>query len=202
MSNENAPLKEVVKDLFADVGLAPEELAALRRLEQQQTEPGGNLSRRRFLAWAASVSAVTVTGGVAWKVYQDRAPIERMFSEVASVHLAKRPLNFQASNIAELSDEFAPQGFMVRNSQPLEQLSGELEGGRFCWLLKQAAAEFRYRLASGAWATVIQTEYKRDIFGKLPEIAHGKTPIVRFIKGLECWVWCDRGMVYAHARPA
>lgn len=203
MTKPNSPLKNAVKDYFDDVNLSSDELRSLRQLEAEasaSTPPSFN--RRHFLAAAASISALSLSGGIIWNRQRAGKPVDRMFSEIASVHLAKMPLNFQASSIEELGDAFAPQGFLVRESPPLQEIAGAMEGGRFCWLLKQAAAEFRYQLSSGGWATVIQTAYKPEVFGKLPDIAHGKTPITRFVRGLECWIWCDRGMVYAQAKPA
>ncbi len=194
------PLKNAINELFDDVALSRDELAALHRLEADSRRP--DLSRRRLLAAAASISAIAVTGGVAWRLGRPGDRLDQVFEEVASVHLASRPLNFRASSIGDLTEEFAPQGFMVSDSAPIQDLSGAMTGGRFCWLLKQAAAEFRYALDGGGWATVIQTAYKPDIFGKIPDIGHGQSPVVRFIRGLECWVWCDRGMIYAKARPA
>lgn len=196
------PLKFAIDELFDDVVLSRDELAALRKVERQAHGPVESLSRRRFLAAAAGVSAVAVTGGVAWHLSRPADLLEQIFDEVASVHLSKHPLHFQASSITELTDEFAPQGFMVSDSAPLQDLAGEMTGGRYCWLLKQAAAEFRYALSSGGWATVIQTAYSPDIFGQIPDIGHGASPIVRFIRGLGCGVWCDRGMIYTKARPA
>lgn len=193
------PLKNAISDMFEDVSLSTDELSALRRLEAQ---PVDTMNRRRFLAAAASVSAIAITGGVGWKLSRSVDPLDQIFDELASVHLSNLPLNFQASSIAELSNEFAPQGFMVSESQPLQELAGSMSGGRFCWLLKQAAAEFRYALSDGGWATVIQTIYRPEIFGMLPDIGHGRSPVARVMRGLECWVWCDRGMVFASARPA
>ncbi len=196
------PLKQAINEMFDEVKLSRDELAALHELESADVQPATDIRRRRFLATAASVSAIAVTGGLVWQMRGPADPLDEIFTEIAHVHLAKMPLDFQGSAIADLRAAFAPQGFMVSDSEPLRQLDGNMQGGRFCWLLKQAAAEFRYKLQSGGWATVIQTAYKPQVFGKLPDIGHGKTPIVRFVRGLECSVWCDRDMVYAQARPA
>lgn len=195
------PLKDSIADLFDDVHLSPEELATLHALEHENDVP--KMPRRRFLALAAGVSAVAVTGAVSWRLNQSEVgTLDALFNEIADNHLEGHPVVFQAQSIAELRESFARQGFLVNESEPLKDMAGRMEGAHFCWLMKQAAAEFRYRLDDGSHATVLQTPYKPKVFGRLPDIGRGERPLLRYVRGIACQVWCDHDMVYTQARPA
>ena len=201
-------LKPTICELFDKVRLSPEELASLRQLEAAAADATNDQAdvpdprRRRLLAIAAGISGIAITGGLSWTFTRPANTLDRLFDDVARQHLKNHAVSFPAAHIEELRDEFASQGFIVRDSAPLRGINGELVGGHKCWLLKQAAAGFRYDLEGGGWATVMQAAYNADVFGPLPDIAHGRAPLVRVTRGLKCTVWCDQGMIFTQATPA
>lgn len=192
----SAPLKPALRKLFEDVALSREELAALRQLERP-----ANAGRRRLLLAAASTAGVALLGHGVWRATRGE-PVDAVFERLAEVHLASFPLAVEASDLRELQRVFAASGFMLRDSAPLASLGGQLLGARPCHLLERAAAELRFVLPDGGWATVLQAAYVAEVFGRLPDIGHDAEPLTRVLRGLECRVWCDRGVVFAKARAA
>lgn len=197
------PLKDAIREQFDETRLSPEQLSRLRAVETTvASDAPARPDRRRLFAAAASVATLAIGGGAIWQLTRPANRIDAIFDDICVNHLAQHPLSFHASSIDALAAAFMPQGFMVRDSAPLREINGDVVGGHFCWLLQQAAAEIRYRLADGHWATVVQTAYREDVFGPLPDLAQGESPIARVLRGLYCLVWRDRGMVFALAQPA
>ena len=45
--------------------------------------------------------------------------------------------------------------------------------------------------------TLYQTEYRRDVFGRLPMLEKGEAPVTEYVKGITVRIWVEKGLLFA-----
>ena len=45
--------------------------------------------------------------------------------------------------------------------------------------------------------TQYQTEYLPEVFGELPRLEKGETPVIVFAKGIQVKIWVEKGLLFA-----
>lgn len=190
-------LKSLLQDRFERESLSDDQLARLQaRLQSHKTGPVTTSSwpiRR-----VAVVAVLAFLGGILLMQFQRPAEIslaERIATEVVYQHMKAKPLDFKANSIAEAVAPIAALGFQPIGSTMLAQLDENLLGGRQCSLQGAPAAQLRLKGKGQGHRTLYQVPYQEDLFGRLPDVDSGQSPLLLYAKGVPVHVWKERGMV-------
>lgn len=197
--------KDVVRQYIASRSLREDQLQHLQSLLAASSQARPDSSPRgwntKFMATAAVlvvalVSLLTLT----WPRIGTLEMAQRIAEEVASNHLHAKPLEIQSGSMGAVRGYFDQLGFAPVETQKVgPELS--LLGGRYCSLQGVAAAQLRLRnTATGAMETLYETEYRRDVFGSLPQIEKGEKPIVTYARGIQVTIWVEKDIVFALTR--
>lgn len=185
------PLKQAVRELYAQERLSAEQLEQLRA--RPEARPGRS-NRRAILAAAAAVAALVGAGVHGWLTAD---PLDSIADEVAENHLERKPLDVRDRSIDGLRPAFAALGFSLAELPDFASL-GELEGGRRCSIQGVPAAQLRYVGTSGGYATVYQAAYRPSPHGVFPR-SSPTGRFVRRVRGVRVTLWVHEGVLVATA---
>ena len=82
-------------------------------------------------------------------------------------------------------------------------IAGILAAGRYCSIQSVPAAQLRITSPDSNQLQTLsctQTEYRKDIFGTLPVLENGDTPVTVNVKGITVRIWVEKGLLFAQAR--
>jgi len=119
-------------------------------------------------------------------------------NEVVKNHLNLKPLEVHSNNIDSLIHYFRQIDFLLRPSREVSDFTTSLLGGRYCSLQGVTAAQLRLKTRpQNKVNTLYQTEYRKEVFGPLPDIDHGQKPLVAWAKGIKVRIWVEKGVLFA-----
>jgi len=203
-ASERVPLKQAVAELFEAEHLDSERLHALRAIGGQPAKP----ERRRWLAAAAAVVAVTGLGLLQNRRETHAQNLLILADEVAYTHLAYSAatgiaLDALGDNIAQLRPHFDAIGFALIDASADPALQdATLEGGRACILTAAPAVQLRYRGTQGE-ISVCQTRFNPLRHQDVPDLAvNGASPIVLHARGVRVSLAHQQGVLFAVAVAA
>ena len=207
-SHQAVSLKDGIVELFDEVELDRSGLAALRAVAEPAvltstgpTQP----SRRRWLAIAASLAAVTTLGvwGARRQPYSDH--LLMLADEVAYNHIAHSgsagsTLDSLGDSLAALRPTFAKLGFaMVDATGDVALTDATLVGGRFCMLMAAPAVQLRYITPRGE-VHVCQARFDPLRHAGVPDVAQaGVEPLVLHTRGVRVSLAQRAGVLFAVA---
>ncbi len=205
-SHQTVSLKDGIVELFDEVELDRSRLAALRAVAEPAalnsaapTQP----SRRRWLAIAASLAAVTTLGvwGTRRQPYSDH--LLMLADEVAYNHIAHSDdatLDALGDSLAALRPTFAKLGFaMVDATADSALTDATLIGGRFCMLMAAPALQLRYTTPRGE-VHVCQARFDQLRHAGVPDVAQaGVEPVVLHTRGVRVSLAQRAGVLFAVA---
>ena len=194
----NRPLKQSVREHLQSNTLTDKQLQQLESLSRQATP---EIVRRYSiypLAFAGAVAAFLLAFLLAPMIIEQGDVRERIAMEVASNHIKLKPLEIETSNIEGIRDYFKKLDFLPVNSRLVSEAGLELIGGRYCSLQGITAAQLRVKKpGSDVVQTLYQTEYRKDIFDKMPQLEEGEEPVDIYVKGIKIKIWVEKGLLFA-----
>jgi hypothetical protein len=206
-SHQSVSLKAGIVELFDEIGLDRTQLDALRaHAEPAMRNPDAPAqpSRRRWLAVAASLAAVTTLGiwGVRRQPYSDH--LQMLADEVAYNHVAHSgddsSLDALGDSLASLRPTFAKLGFaMVDATGDPALADATLIGGRFCMLMAAPAVQLRYDTPRGE-VHVCQARFDPVRHAGVPDVTlAGVEPVVLHTRGVRVSLAQRAGVLFAVA---
>lgn len=195
-NRQKIPLRDGVQSISQQDALSPDELAHLHQLASgAPAEP----SRRRWLAAAASISALGVAGYFGLGVGGGSGTnLQRMAEEVAGNHLRAAPLDIVTGELGPAREAFASLGFHLLDAAEVENVPGRLLGGRFCSIASVPAALLRYQDGERL-LTVYQARYSPSQHHGAADMDRGEPGAVRHVGGVEVCLCHTQGVLLAVA---
>lgn len=192
--NKTSSLRQGVRDLADQHTLSSDEL---RRLRELADDKPAMPSRRRWLAVAAGLGAVSL-GGILGPALVGRGNHgQAMADEIAYNHLRQAPLDFEAG-LNELRREFARLGFSLLDAAEVENVPGELVGGRLCSVASVPAAMLQYRSDQGP-ITVYQARFDPQRHRGAADMDRGQPGNVIYSAGVKVCLCHTQGVLFATA---
>ena len=197
MNNRNTKtrLREGIRAIAESDALNPEDLARLRSLRQ---EAPADPSRRRWLSAAAGLGAVGIAGYFGISTINRSSNLQQMAEEVAGNHLRAAPLDVVTEDLALARESFATLGFHLLDATAVEDVPGQLLGGRFCSIASVPAALLRYRDGNRDY-TVYQARYNSTHHRGAADMDRGQPGAVRHVAGVEVCMCHTQGILLAVA---
>lgn len=189
-------LKTVILQKVNEPALTGDQLAALQKLQADYATPGRKIDMR-VLAGIAALVLVTVFSLKSF-ISPGKDMVQLIASEVVTNHLHLKPLDVSTNSMKGIQQYFTRLTFKPVASATLPGLSNKLLGGRYCSLQGITAAQLRLKnQKNGELDTLYQTEYRKDIFGKLPDINKGEKPVYAWAKGIKVKIWVENDVLFA-----
>lgn len=188
-------LRQGVRDLAEQQSLSRDELNKLRSLgEGRPSMPG----RRRWLAAAAGLGAISLGGFLGSTLIGRGSQAHAMADEIAYNHLRAAPMDIEAASLDELRSAFSSLGFNLLDAADVENVPGTLAGGRFCSVAAVPAAMLQYRTEQGP-VTVYQARFDPQRHRGAADMDRGQTGNVIYSAGVKVCLCHTQGVLLATA---
>ncbi|MGY6588038.1 MAG: hypothetical protein ACXIUB_07065 [Wenzhouxiangella sp.] len=188
-------LRRGVRNLASRSTLSTEELRTLRSLADDKPAMP---SRRRWLAVAAGLGAVSVGGLLGVSLVGRGSQAQSMADEIAFNHLRAAPMDFDFASLDQLRPKFSSLGFNLLDAAEIENVPGQLAGGRFCSVASVPAAMLRYRAEQGP-ITVYQARYDATRHRGAADMDRGQPGHVVYSGGVQVCLCHTQGVLLATA---
>lgn len=193
--DDRIPLRQAICELAERDRLDASDLSRLRELaEGAPVRP----ARRRWLAAAAAVGGSAVLGYWGAGVLGNLDNAQRLADEIAYNHLSSAPLDVVSDRIETLHAAFASLGFSLLDAKSIQDVPGDLLGGRFCSVGSVPAALLRYRSEAGV-STVYQARFDPEQHRGAGNTAAGEAMVVRHARGVQVCLCNVQGVLFAVA---
>lgn len=163
---------------------------------------GAATSRRTWLAGAVLLAVGLLASQYFDLRLENKAHL--IAAEVARNHIKLKPLDVASSSFTDVQTYFDQLDFALIPSR-LKHIDpvladNRLIGGRYCSIQGVTAAQLRYRTNGGAAArsstmTLYQAAYEPELHGDLPISEQGDIPVYVAEKGLDIYLWVERGIL-------
>lgn len=197
------PLKQSIQAKMSQHTLSTKQLAQLQqRIQSSEIKPVTNhLSRFKLVGLLATVFFIALFTAMLlprMDVVEKQSMVQLIASEVVKNHLNLKPLEVHTNNIDGLIHYFTQLDFLLRPSREVTNFRDSLLGGRYCSLQGITAAQLRLKTQNSRKAnTLYQTEYRKAVFGPLPDIDQNQKPLVAWAKGIKVRIWVEKGVLFA-----
>ena len=197
------PLKEIINQKMTRHSLSEEQLQQLTKKISSQTtsHKPADSSRFKLAGIASSIFVLALTIGLLLPIGKHQVTEsmpQRIANEVVKNHLNLKPLEVHTNTLDGLIHYFRQLDFLLRPSQEIGQLTESLLGGRYCSLQGITAAQLRLKSQKNKQTdTLYQTEYRKQIFGELPDIDKKQQPLIAWAKGIKVRIWVEKGILFA-----
>lgn len=198
-------LSQSIKTKMSQHKLSTTQLSALQqRIESNEIKPAHQRNTRFKLAGlvATVFIAALFTAILLPRMQVSEKPIKESMvqliaNEVVKNHLNLKPLEVHTNQLNSLIHYFTQLDFILRPSREVNNFQDSLIGGRYCSLQGITAAQLRLKLPSDTRAnTLYQTEYRKAVFGPLPDIDKNQQPQVLWSKGIKVRIWVEKGVLF------
>ena len=198
----NGPLKHAVHEHFDRQLLSTAQLERLESLMQlNQPKAGTRHMPWRLTGWLVAAAAVAILAVIALfpPGLLNEVPVtERIALEVARNHIMPKPLDIKTDSMNVIRSYFTNLEFMPVESSLLGSNKLTMLGGRYCSIQSLPAAQLRMsQPGRNGVQTLYQTEYRRDVFGRLPMLEKGEAPVTEYVKGITVRIWVEKGLLFA-----
>ena len=198
--SEHQSLRDAVRQQTEGHVLSPAQLKALRSLQTDAAPV--DAGRRRLLRGGLAASVVVTAGaGVLWFSRAPSNPLQHLADEIAFNHLQPKPLDAVGETLAALRPAFESLGFVLADDPRLQQIEGQLRGGRYCSVASVPAALLRYEHVDGqttAHTTVYQARFDADRHRGVPPRAAPDFEVCH-ARGVRVCLWQAQGLLFAMA---
>ncbi|GIU25584.1 hypothetical protein [Shewanella sp. MBTL60-007] len=122
----------------------------------------------------------------------------KIANEVAKNHIKMKPLEVQTAQLSQLRAYFTELDFTLVSSSRIDDAK-QMIGGRYCSIQGLTAAQIRFvdPLQS---VTLYQVQYDKRLYGEIPIMESGETPIELVVRGVTVSIWVEKGLLMATAR--
>ena len=203
------PLKSLLRQHYKSRALSEDQLERLETLLGDQEAEQASWWQRRpaaLLGWSVAAALATLLAVFVLlppSVVRDVPVTERIALEVARNHIKLKPLDVETNSMDAIRRYFTDLEFVPADSRLLASTNLELLGGRYCSIQSVPAAQLRVTVPdSNALQTLYQSEYRQDVFGRLPVLENGEAPISVNVKGITVTIWVERGLLFALTEEA
>lgn len=197
-------LKSLLRQHYKSRALSEDQLERLETLLGDQEAEQASWWQRRpaaLLGWSVAAALATLLAVFVLlppSVVRDVPVTERIALEVARNHIKLKPLDVETNSMDAIRRYFTDLEFVPADSRLLASANLELLGGRYCSIQSVPAAQLRVTVPdSNALQTLYQSEYRKDVFGRLPVLENGDAPISVNVKGISVTIWVERGLLFA-----
>ena len=199
----NRPLKHAVSDYFEQRSLSGKQLERIESLlgNTAAVQPGQRNRISLFAGWAAAATVAVLLAVLLLQLHEQhesQSITQQIALEVARNHIKLKPLDVETDTMEGIRSYFSDLEFVPVESALLAQADLELLGGRYCSVQSIPAAQLRVTPGgSGALQTLYQTEDRREVFGPLPILEDGDSPVTVNVKGITVRIWVEKGLLFA-----
>lgn len=199
--SQKNPLKQQLQQQFKQVQLSDGQFEKLEDLMNQgaaHAEAAADHHWWRSLAVAAVLVLAVVTTFMVlqYPVTSLKNMPQQIAEEVVRNHLSMKPLEVKGGSINKVRGYFTKLSFMPAESKLPALDSLQMLGGRYCSLQGITAAQLRMKQGENL-QTLYQTEYLPEVFGKLPHLENGESPLVVYAKGVKVKIWIEKGLLFS-----
>ena len=200
----NRSLKQAVRQHFEHRSLSTKQLERLDALMAVNAPgpAGRRVIAKSLIGWSATAAIAALLAIILLlppAPLDDVPMMDRIAMEVARNHVKLKPLDVETDNMDGIRRYFTDLEFIPVKSQLLASSNLELLGGRYCSIQSVPAAQLRITSPDGNHLqTLYQTEYRKDVFGTLPVLENGDTPVTVNVKGITVRIWIEKGLLFAH----
>ena len=197
------PLDQAVKAKMSQHKLSTKQLADLQqRIQASEAKPTVRPASRYKLAGllAAILFTALFTAMLLprMEVTEKESMLQLIANEVVKNHLNLKPLEVHTNNLDSLIHYFTQIDFLLRPSREVKNFKTNLLGGRYCSLQGITAAQLRLKNQPNSKTdTLYQTEYRKEVFGPLPDIDRKQAPAIAWARGIKVKVWVEKGVLFA-----
>jgi len=157
----------------------------------------------RILKFSSVAAALVVAVLLAWPVLysQNKASdIPRSIAmEVAKNHIKLKPLEVTSPTLTPIRRYFTELDFSPVKSQLYERRGNNLLGARYCSISGVSAAQLRYKDKRGQFQTLYEVGYDPKVYGPLPDIDKGETPLIIIARGVKTTIWVEQDLLMVSA---
>lgn len=196
-------LNQSIKTKMSQHTLSTKQLMELQqRIQSNKVKPATNqLSRFKLAGLLAAVFFTALFTAMLlprMDIVEKESMVQLIANEVVKNHLNLKPLEVHTNNIDGLIHYFTQLDFLLRPSREVSEFKSTLIGGRYCSLQGITAAQLRLKTPTSRKAnTLYQTEYRKDVFGSLPDLDQNQKPLLAWAKGIKVRVWVEKGILFA-----
>ncbi len=199
--SQKKPLKQQLQQQINQVQLNDSQFAALEDLmEKGADNVEASADRHLWRSFAVAgmllvaIASIFMVSQFPGKSIEDMPQL--IANEVVSNHLNMKPLEVKAGSINKVRGYFTKLNFLPAESKLRALNSLQLIGGRYCSLQGITAAQLRMRQGQNL-QTQYQTEYLPEVFGDLPRLEDGESPLIVYAKGIKVKIWVEKGLLFA-----
>lgn len=198
----NISLKQAIQNKMIEHKLNRKQLNKLENtLKEHSARPLNNPPSSRIKYWGIATALLVVSMSFILpqlRVVQTSTMVQLIAEEVVANHMNLKPLELKTNKLENIRSYFTKLSFKPINSSLVTDLSSTLIGGRYCSLQGITAAQLRLQKSDRATLnTLYQTEYRKEVFGPLPDIGLKQSPITVYAKGIRVDVWVEKGVLFA-----
>ncbi len=197
------PLKDAINQKMTRHSLSADQLSRLHdKIEGASTaQPSSTINRFKLAGMMAGIFVIALSVGLllpSGKDSQHENMAQQIANEVVKNHLHLKPLEVHTNTLDGLVHYFKQLDFLLRPSRQVSNFSDTLLGGRYCSLQGITAAQLRLRNPHNKQMdTLYQAEYRKKIFGDLPDIDKHQPPLEAWAKGIKVKIWVEKGVLFA-----
>ena len=198
-------LKDAIRDHFESQTLSADQLAKLRNVIEHHSKPHSDDRQREDRTWrlywlVSAMSLVLIASTLIIWNYKSEDMSELIAREVVQNHVYLKPLDIESGELTEVSEFFSVLGFTPQNSRHVPGLTTRLKGGRYCSVQSVPAAQIRLNTPNHEnLDTMYQLKYDPEIFGHLPIVENGESPLQSLVSGVEVEIWVENGLLNVFA---
>ena len=203
----NMPLREGVENHLNQYQLNNDQMQRLMAMEKDSSlakEPlqaqGWNIRSMQLASVAAAlVIAVLFAWPASYTLRNDSNMPLSIAMEVAKNHIKLKPLEVKTPTLAPIRRYFTELDFSPVKSQLYGRRGNSLLGARYCSIAGVSAAQLRYQDELGQFQTLYEVGYDPAIYGPLPDINKGETPLTIVARGVKTTIWVEQDLLMVSA---
>lgn len=196
-------LSQAIKAKMSRHTLSDKQLADLQKRVETSSSTQSTWAMSRYKV-AGLLATIFITALFTAMLLPRLDPVDKesmlqlIANEVVKNHLKLKPLEVHTNNIDGLRHYFTQLDFLLIESNQIRNFTDNLLGARYCSIQGITAAQLRLKNStSHSPDTLYQTEYRKAVFGTLPDITRGKKPLIAYAKGIKVKVWVEKGLLFA-----
>jgi len=200
-------LREGVENHLSQYQLNDDQMQRLITMQEEnlssEERPYTGRWNTRMLQFTSLAAVLIVAVLLAWPALyslNNASEIPRSIAmEVAKNHIKLKPLEVTSPTLTPIRRYFTELDFLPVKSQLYERRGNSLLGARYCSISGVSAAQLRYKDKRGQFQTLYEVGYDPEIYGSLPDINKGETPLVIVARGVKTIIWIEQDLLMVSA---
>lgn len=201
------PLREGVENHLNQYQLNDDQMQRLMTMQKENSSPEEAPYtaswNTRILQFSSLAAALVVAVLLAWPaIYslKNTSEIPRSIAmEVAKNHIKLKPLEVTSPTLTPIRRYFTELDFSPVKSELYERRGNNLLGARYCSISGVSAAQLRYKDKRGQFQTLYEVGYDPKVYGPLPDINKGETPLIIIARGVKTTIWIEQDLLMVSA---